>query len=77
MKNAALIVLTLLYWALHQDVWNWRRAEPFTFGFLPIGLTYHAIYTLGICLLMALLVKLAWPVELEREVEGSREGDRP
>jgi TRAP-type C4-dicarboxylate transport system permease small subunit len=69
MKNAALILLVLLYWALHQDFWNWRAAEPLAFGFLPIGLTYHALYTLGVSLLMAFLVKVAWPVRLEKDAE--------
>jgi hypothetical protein len=73
MKNAALITLVLIYWALHQDTWNWRSAEPFTFGFLPVGLAYHAAYTLGIVLLMALLVKFAWPTALEKEVDSAEE----
>jgi hypothetical protein len=73
MKNAALTVLVLFYWALHQDTWNWRSAEPFALGFLPVGLWYHAVYTLGISLLMALLVKVAWPSELEKEVDSSEE----
>lgn len=70
MKNAALVVLILLYWALHQDLWNWRSIDPLAFGFLPVGLTYHALYTLGISLLMAFLVKVAWPHQLERDAEG-------
>jgi hypothetical protein len=50
MKNAALITLVLIYWALH-----------------------HAAYTLGIVLLMALLVKFAWPTALEKEVDSAEE----
>ena len=71
MKTLALCGLVILYWLLHQDVWNWRAARPMMFGFLPVGLSYHALYTLGISALMALLVRTAWPAELEREVEGS------
>ncbi|MCC6394368.1 MAG: hypothetical protein IT167_27480 [Bryobacterales bacterium] len=70
MKNAGLTLLVLLYWALHQDFWNWRAAEPLSFGFLPVGLTYHAVYTLGVSLLMAFLVKVAWPVRLELDSEA-------
>ena len=73
MKSAALTVLVAVYWALHQDIWNWRSVEPFAFGFLPIGLAYHAAYTLGIVVLMALLVKVAWPRELEKEVDSPEE----
>lgn len=71
MKTAGLAVLVIVYWALHQDIWFWRDARPLAFGFLPVGLTYHAVYTLGIALLMYLLVKVAWPSELEKEVDRS------
>ena len=29
-------------YALHQDIWFWRTAHPLVFGFLPVGLAYHA-----------------------------------
>lgn len=70
MKNLVLIALTIGYWLLHQDLWNWRAARPLAFGFLPPALSYHALYTIGIAALMVLLVKTAWPHELEREVES-------
>ena len=41
---AAAALVTLLY-ALHQDVWFWREARPLVFGVLPVGLFYHAAYT--------------------------------
>jgi hypothetical protein len=71
MKSLGLTLLVLLYWGLHQDIWLWREARPMTFGFLPAGLAYHAAYTIGIALLMFLLVKTAWPSDLEREVDRS------
>jgi hypothetical protein len=61
MKKFLLTAVVLAFYAFHQDVWNWRAAEPLLFGFLPVGLTYHAVYTLGASLLMALLVRFAWP----------------
>ena len=70
MKNAGLTLLVVFYWALHQDFWNWRSVEPLALGFLPIGLGYHAVYTLGIPVLMWILVRYAWPHQLEREAEG-------
>jgi len=51
---------------LHQDWWNFHTATPLVFGFLPIGLAYHAAYSLACCVLMALLVAVAWPKELEK-----------
>ncbi|MEX2261688.1 MAG: DUF3311 domain-containing protein [Bryobacteraceae bacterium] len=69
MKSAALAILTIVFFALHQDVWFWRTARPLVFGFLPIGLFYHACYSIAAAMLMALLVKYAWPSHLEHEVE--------
>ena len=40
---------------------------PLAFGFLPVGLWYHALYTLAAALLMAALVRWYWPAGLERE----------
>jgi hypothetical protein len=45
---------------LHQDWWNWRVARPFVLG-LPVGLWYHAAYTLCAAGLMAVLVRFFWP----------------
>lgn len=59
---AAAAVVALLI--LHQDLWNWRSVRPFLFG-LPVGLWYHVFYTLGAAALMAVLVRYAWPHELE------------
>ena len=73
MKRASLILLVLLYWALHQDFWNWKAATPLTFGFLPPGLTYHALYTIGIAGLMWFLVRVAWPSALEADAEAAGE----
>ena len=57
--------LVALLYVLHQDFWFWREARPLVFGFLPIGLAYHAAFTLSISLLMALLVARAWPEHLD------------
>jgi hypothetical protein len=51
-------------YALHQDVWFWRTARPLVFGFLPVGLAYHAAYCLAASALMWALTKYAWPVRL-------------
>jgi hypothetical protein len=67
MARPALIILVLIVYALHQDIWLWREARPFVFGFLPIGLFYHACYSLGASLLMWLLVRYAWPSDLEKD----------
>jgi len=61
----ATAALVALLYVLHQDIWFWRDAHPLVFGFLPIGLAYHAAFTLSISLLMALLVARAWPDHLD------------
>ena len=65
---AALLVAAL--YALHQDVWFWRVARPLVFGFLPIGLFYHAAYTLATSMVLWLLVRLIWPRHLEQESDS-------
>ena len=59
-----MIIVGALY-VLHQDFWFWRTAYPLVLGFLPIGLFYHACYTVVTALVMWLLVKQAWPSHLE------------
>jgi hypothetical protein len=66
MKRFALIILVLAVYILHQDLWFWRTARPLFLGFLPVGLTYHAAYSIAAALLMWLLVRLAWPAHLEQ-----------
>lgn len=58
-------LVLLLFFALHQDVWFWREARPLVFGVLPVGLAYHAAYTLAVSVVMAVLVRRAWPAHLE------------
>jgi len=79
MKKILLGLATLALYLLHQDVWLWRSARPLVFGFLPIGLFYHAVYCVLAALLMRLLVVYAWPAHLERRFEHDveREAARP
>lgn len=65
LRRFLLILMVVGLYAAHQDVWFWRSARPLVFGFLPVGLFYHAVYTLATIVLMALLVRWAWPAELE------------
>jgi hypothetical protein len=70
---AALLVAAL--YVLHQDIWFWRTARPLVFGFLPIGLAYHAAFTLASAGLLWLLTATLWPSHLESVVEGGRTPD--
>lgn len=62
-----LAVVVFILYVLHQDFWLWREARPLVFGFLPVGLAYHAAFTLAASLLMVILVRIAWPSHLERD----------
>jgi hypothetical protein len=71
MKRILLVLAVVALYALHQDFWFWRTANPLVFGFIPIGLFYQACFSVAASLLMWLLVKFAWPSHLEREIEQS------
>jgi len=76
MKRILLVVAVAALYVLHQDIWFWRSSY-LVFGFIPIGLFYHACFSGAAALLMWLLVTFAWPLHLEREVEqAEREEDR-
>jgi hypothetical protein len=64
MRSVAIAAVVLLY-VLHQDFWFWREARPLVFGFLPIGLFYHAVFTIASSAVLWLLVRFAWPGHLE------------
>ena len=77
MKSGKAFLLTLMLaavYVIHQDWWNWKKADPLVFGFLPIGLAYQAGYSILAAITMAVLVKFAWPKELE-EIQ-SKDDDR-
>ena len=66
MQTRVLMSLTIVaVYLLHQDVWFWRTARPLIFGFLPVGLAYHASYCLAAAALMWGLTRVAWPAHLD------------
>ena len=69
MRPLVAAVLVGVLYVLHQDFWFWRTARPLVFGFLPIGLFYHAAFTLATAGLMWLLVRSLWPSHLENTPE--------
>lgn len=69
MKRSLLVLAVLSLYVLHQDIWFWTTARPLVFGVIPIGLFYHACFSVAASLLMWALVTHAWPAHLEREVE--------
>jgi hypothetical protein len=77
MNRLLLIAVVAALYVLHQDFWFWREARPLVFGFLPIGLAYHAAYCVAVALLMWTLTRVAWPAHLESAAEAApRDGRR-
>jgi len=64
-KRAGAAAIVAVLYVLHQDIWFWRTARPLVFGFLPIGLFYHAAFTVVTSLALWLLVRLLWPSHLD------------
>jgi hypothetical protein len=73
-KTISLTLLVLAVFLLHQDCWNWNKAEPLVFGFLPIGLAYHGAYSVLAAATMWVLVKSSWPKELDAMESGQDDG---
>ena len=68
---------SLAVYALHQDVWFWRAARPLVFGFLPVGLVYHAAYSVAAALLLWLLVARPGPPASRRRPRAARRRRAP
>lgn len=64
-----LLVLVLVI--IHQDFWYWD-SETLVFGFMPIGLFYHACISLAAGVVWLLACQFAWPEDLDVEVDGSK-----
>ena len=54
------LVLALAHW----DFWYWDD-RSLVAGFLPVGLAYHAAFSLAAGVVWALVVKFAWPSAIE------------
>lgn len=64
-------VLIILFF-LHQDFWFWED-RSLVFGFIPIGLAYHAFYSISAGLFWFFVTRFAWPDDLEmiQETQGT------
>ena len=57
--------LIVLLAMLHQDFWWWDDSDTLVFGFLPIGLAYHALVSVAAGVLWAMAVKFCWPADVD------------
>jgi len=76
---ALLTLATLAVLVMRHDYWFWDTPYPLLFGSLPVALWWQALVSFSACALMWLMVRLAWPQELEDEAfeaEQRQGGDR-
>ncbi|MBI81653.1 MAG: hypothetical protein CMJ81_00520 [Planctomycetaceae bacterium] len=66
-------ILLLLLLVLHQDNWFWED-DTLVFGFIPIGLFYHACISVAASVTWFLATKFAWPHGLSDGAETSQQG---
>jgi hypothetical protein len=60
----------------HHDFWLWGE-RGLVWGFLPVGMVYHMAFSLAAALFWVVVIKFAWPHELEewaREPEQRKPG---
>jgi len=62
--SKVIIALVLLLLILHQDNWFWTD-KTLLFGFLPIGLFWHACISIGATITWFLATRIAWPFDAE------------
>ena len=70
MKTALIVVVFVILAVLHQDVWNWDNGD-LIMGFIPVGLAFHAGYSIAAAVFWACVVKFAWPTRLEVWADGA------
>lgn len=58
------IFVFVALFVLHHDFWNWSNTK-LVFGFIPVGLAYHAGYSIVVSLFWALVTRYAWPHSIE------------
>ena len=72
MRQVVYLALAVL-WLTHTDIWYWNDAS-IVLG-LPIGVTYHVIWSLAVSVVFWLAVTYAWPDELETQSEAASLAD--
>ena len=76
-RNGRLLIWFLVsaLFVLHQDFWWWDN-RTLVLGFMPVGLFYHACFSLAAGLVWALASTVAWPQDIESWAAGG-DGGQP
>lgn len=64
--------LVILLLILHQDNWFWTDGT-LVFGFIPIGLFYHACISIAASATWFVATRIAWPTDVEMVEEITSE----
>lgn len=64
--------LFIVMFFLHQDFWWWENMN-LVFGFIPMGLAYHGLFSIACAVLGWLAIRYAWPVHLEKFADEDSE----
>ncbi len=75
MNSKTIWVIFVVLCIVHQDVWFWHD-RTLVFGFIPVGLAYHAGISLAAVTLWTMAIRWAWPSEVEAWAD-ELDGDTP
>lgn len=73
MNSKAIWIIFAVLFVLHQDFWNWDDTTLVA-GFMPIGLAYHAGFSIAAALLWTAAVRFAWPSDIEQWATDDADG---
>ncbi len=62
--NVVLTLTVVALVALHQDNWFWDD-RTLVFGFMPVGLLYHACLSLAAGVTWYVATRYCWPTHLD------------
>ena len=74
--SAIFLLIFVVLAVLHQVAWIWSSSH-LVFGFLPLGLAFHALYSLTAALFWGIVIKCAWPEDLEKWAEEGEKNSTP
>ena len=61
---------------LHQDLWNWHNRR-LVLDFMPVGLAYHALFSLAATVLWGVASRFVWPHHIEQWAGEPIEAQEP
>ena len=68
-------VLVVILLIIHQDFWFWEDSR-LVFGFIPIGLFYHACISIAAGIVWYVATVVAWPEEIDFEAEEQKREEK-